>query len=302
MELRHLRYLIAVAEELHFGRAAIRLNISQPPLSQQIRQLEKELGVKLFDRTKREVRITDAGKRVVGEAHLVLGQMDHFSKVASLAADGEIGQLSTGVPGGVNRVLVDTLTRVTRRYPAVRIVLQYMTTGVQIEALREGRIQVGFLNLPVDQPDLVLETVRKEPLWLAMPRGHALARFKEVPPGALDQQKIVIFTRRVAPGLHDTITGMLRSNGVHLNAVHETDNVVASLTLVSAGMGVSFCTPSIRSLWPELIFRPLKSSINVEQAVAYRRDAALPALDTFLKELRHVIRRSQTRTEVALDP
>src|SRR5678816_1650277 len=116
MDLRHLRYLVAVAEELHFGRAAIRLNISQPPLSQQIRQLEKELGVELFQRNKREVRLTDAGKRVVDEAYRVLSQIDHFTKVAAQAGGGEIGHLSVGVPGGVNEILVQTLKAVARRY------------------------------------------------------------------------------------------------------------------------------------------------------------------------------------------
>jgi len=164
VELRHLRYLVAVAEELHFGRAAIRLNISQPPLSQQIRQLEEELGVRLFQRTKREVRLTAAGKRIVSEAHQVLGQIDHFARVAAQAGEGEIGHLSLGVPGGDNEVLVEAMKLLGRRYPGVRIELQYMTTGLQIEALRERRIHVGFLNLPVQEAGLVLETVRSEPL------------------------------------------------------------------------------------------------------------------------------------------
>ena len=121
MEFRHLRYLVAVAEELHFGRAAIRLNMSQPPLSQQIRQLEEELGVQLFERTKREVRLTDAGRRLVNEAHQVLGRIDHFSKVAAQAGEGEIGHLSVGVTGGVNPILVETLRLLGKKYPGVRI-------------------------------------------------------------------------------------------------------------------------------------------------------------------------------------
>src|SRR5436853_5611622 len=138
MELRHLRYLIAVAEELHFGRAAIRLNISQPPLSQQIRQLEEELGVQLFERTKRQVRLTEAGKRLVEEAHQVLNRIDHFSKVASQAGGGEIGHLSVGVAGGVNQTLVETLRVLGKKYSGVRVELQNMSTGPQVEALREG--------------------------------------------------------------------------------------------------------------------------------------------------------------------
>src|SRR6185436_15739027 len=154
MELRHLRYLIAVAEELHFGRAAIRLHISQPPLSQQIRQLEEELGVKLFNRTKREVRLTEAGRRMVNEAYQVLRQVDQFVGVASKASEGAIGHLSVAGPGGINEILVDVLRIFAARYPSVQIELQFMSTGLQIEALREGRVQVGFLNLPVNDANL----------------------------------------------------------------------------------------------------------------------------------------------------
>jgi len=286
VELRHLRYLVAVAEELHFGRAAIRLNISQPPLSQQIRQLEEELGVRLFQRTKREVRLTEAGKRVVSEAHQVLGQIDHFAKVAAQAGEGEIGHLSIGVPGGVNEILVDALKLLGKRYPGVRIELQYMTTGAQIEALRESRIHVGFLNLPVQEPSLVLETVRKEPLCVAMPKAHPLARQQKITVGALKEQRIIIFPRRVAPGLHDAIIGMCRAAGFTLNAIHETDNVVASLTLVSAELGIAFCYPSLRRLWPDLTFRPVESSVQIEQAVAYLRGVQSPVLKVFLQLVR----------------
>jgi DNA-binding transcriptional LysR family regulator len=299
MEIRHLRYLVAVAEELHFGRAAIRLHISQPPLSQQIRQLEEELGVQLFERTKRLVRLTEAGKRVVEEAYQVLGQLDHFSKIAARAGEGEIGQLSVGVPGGVNTIVVDTLRLLGKRYPGVRIELQYMTTGMQIEALREGRIHIGFLNLPVQEPMLELETVRREPLWLAMPKGHSCAHYKRVPPAALDGKPIILFPRRVAPGLHDAVVEVFRNAGVTLNALHETDNVVGSMILVSAELGVAFCTPSVRRLWPDLVFRPLQTSILVEQAVAYRRDAQSPVLKTFLRMVRQVARRATRKAAVS---
>ena len=288
MELRHLRALVAVAEELHFGRAAIRLNISQPPLSQQIIRLEAELGVKLFTRSRREVRLTEAGKRVVDEARLVLGQAEHLSKVAFQAGEGEIGHLSVGVPGGVNETLISTLRLVGRRYPGVRIELQYMTTGIQVEALREGKINAGVLNLPVYEPSLSIELVRREPLCLAIPKGHPLAKYSIVPVEALEQQPIIMFARRVAPGLHDVITGMCRSAGFTLNAIHETDNVIASLTLVSAGLGISFCTPSVRSLWPDLLFRNIKGANPVEQAVAYRRDAVTPVLEVFLGIVRRI--------------
>src|SRR5215510_3811000 len=214
MELRHLRYLVAVAEELHFGRAAIRLNISQPPLSHQIRQLEEELGVRLFDRTKREVRLTEAGRRLVEEARSVLGRVDHLSAVASRAGSGEIGHLAVGVPGGgANPILIKVLEVFGKQYPGVRIELHYMSTGAQIEELREGRLGVGFVNLPIQAPFLATEMILREPLCLALPTGHRLAKQKTVTLTALEGEPMILFPRRVTPGVHDTITGMCREAG-----------------------------------------------------------------------------------------
>jgi DNA-binding transcriptional LysR family regulator len=292
MEFRHLRYLVAVAEELHFGRAAIRLNISQPPLSQQIRQLEEELGVQLFERTKREVRLTEAGKRLVEEAHQVLGRIDHFSKVAAQAGGGEIGHLSVGVAGGVNQVLVETLRTLGKKYPGVRIELLYLSTGMQIGALREGRIDIGFLNLPVQEPGLVIESIKSEPLWLALPKRHALARLRRVPLAAIANERIILFPRRVTPGLHDTITSICREAGFTLNVAHEVDSIVGGLTLVSADLGIAFATPGAQRLWPDIAFRPIQSAVTVEQAIAYNRAAVSPVLETFLHSVRQSIRKN----------
>jgi len=293
MELRHLRYFVALADELHFGRAALRLNISQPPLSQQIRQLEEELGVQLFERTNRKVRLTDAGRRLVDEAHQVLGRIDHFSKVASQAGGGEIGHLLVGVTGSFNRALIDTLRLLGRKHPAVHIELQYMSTGAQLEALREGRIDIGFLILPVHDPALILETTRAEPLCLATPTGHPLTRFRRVPLSSLADQPIILFPRRVSPGLHDTITGMCSEAGFTLNVVHEVDSMVGGLTLVSAGLGVAFATPDAKKLWPDIDFRSIQSSVTVEQGIAYNREAVSPVLETFLNVLRQTLRKDR---------
>jgi DNA-binding transcriptional LysR family regulator len=293
MEFRHLRYLVALADELHFGRAALRLNISQPPLSQQIRQLEKELGVELFERTNRKVRLTDAGRRLVDEAHLVLGRIDHLSKVASQAGGGEIGHLSVGVTGSINQALVDTMRLLGRKQPAVRIELQYMSSGTQVEALRDGRIDIGFLTLPVHDPTLVLEKIKAEPLWIAMPKKHPLTRLRKIPLSSLTDQHIILFPRRVTPGLHDIITTMCSEAGFTLNVVHEVDSMVGGLTLVSAGLGVAFTTPEAQMMWPDIVFRPLKSSVTVEHGVAYNREAMSPVLQTFLQALRLMIRKTR---------
>ena len=292
MDLRHLRYLIAVAEELHFGRAATRLHISQPPLSQQIRQLEEELGVKLFHRTKREVRLTEAGKRIVSEAEQVLAQVEKFTKVAAQAGEGEIGYLSIGVPGGMNEILVETLRVFCKRAPGVHIELQYMSTGTQIEALREGRLHVGFVNSPVYDAALATESILKESLWIAMPKNHPLTKFKRLPITALADQRFILFPRRVTPGLHDLIASMCRAEGFNLNVVHEADSIQGALTLVNAELGIAFSNPAMQRLWPELVFRPLQNSeFQVEHAIAYRRDAQSPVLDSFLRTLRQFTRK-----------
>jgi DNA-binding transcriptional LysR family regulator len=296
MELRHLRYLVAVAEELHFGRAAIRLRISQPPLSQQILQLEDELGVKLFERTKREVRLTDAGKPIVDEARQILSHVDHFVTVASRVSAGAIGHISVAGPGGVNEILVDALRVFAKNYPGVRIELQFMNTALQMESLRDKSIDVGFLNLPVNDTSLKLEVVRREPLWLAMPKGHPLSRHKRVPLPALADHQFILFARRSSPGLHDLITATCQNAGFSLNVVHEVDNVIASLTLVTAGLGLAFSSQRMQKLWPEIIFRPFQEPVPpLEYAVAYRRDAHSPVLDSFLR----IVRQTATKNKLS---
>lgn len=295
MELRHLRYLLVVAEELHFGRAAIRLNISQPPLSQQIRQLEEELGVRLFARTKREVRLTEAGSRLVAEAQQVLSRIDHLVSVAAQVGSGEIGSLSIGVPGGVNPTLIEALRVLGKQSPGVRVELRYMSTGEQMEALRDGQIIIGFLNMPVEAPWLTLEVVSREPLWLALPSHHPLTRYKRVPIAALAEEQVILFPRRVTPGLHDTITSMCRNAGFGLRVAHEVDSLVGGLTLVSAGLGIAFCTPSVQRSWTEIAFRPIENAPDVELAAAHLSETITPALETFLRIVRRIAHKPAVR-------
>jgi DNA-binding transcriptional LysR family regulator len=296
MELRHLRYLIAVAEELNFGRAAIRLRISQPPLSQQIRQLEEELGVRLFDRTKRQVKLTEAGKLFVVEAQQILSQVDHFVSLASRIGEGTIGRLTVAGQAVLNEVLVQTLRVFAQQYPGVHIELQFMNTALQIEALREGHVHVGFLHLPVDDSHLTLEPIKREPLWLALPKGHPLAQQKRVALTSLAHQPFIMFARRSSTGLHDVITTACRNAGFSLNVVHEVDNVIASMTLVTAGLGLAFCSPSWRKLWPDIAFRPFLEPVPaLEYAVAYRSGAQSPTLESFLKVVRRIARQNSRR-------
>jgi DNA-binding transcriptional LysR family regulator len=297
MELRHLRYLVALADELHFGRAALRLNISQPPLSQQIRQLEDELGVRLFERNKRQVQLTEAGRRIVTEAYLVLGQVDHLVNMATQAGAGEIGHLSIGTPIGMNDVLIDTLRIFAKRFPAVHIELQYMSTANQIEALRQDRIRVGFLSLPVeDQASLALEVVRREQFGIALPPEHPLTKYERIPVRALAEERFILFPRRVSPGFYDVVIALCRHAGISLKVWHEVDNLVASLNLVRAGLGVAFCPVPMQKFFTDVVIRPLdEPPLHVEYAVAFKRDTRTPVSDSFLDVVRQVARRLRLR-------
>ena len=293
MELRHLRYLVAVADELHFGRAAIRLNISQPPLSQQIRQLEDELGVRLFERNKRQVQLTEAGRRIVTEAYQVLGQVDHLVKMAAQAGAGEIGHLSIGTPVGMNEVLIDTLRIFAKRFPAVHIDLQYMSTAHQIEGLRQDRIRVGFLSLPVeDQASLALEVVWRERFGIALPPEHPLTKYERIPVRALAEERFILFPRRIHPGFYDVVIALCRRAGFSLKVWHEVDDLVASLNLVRADLGVAFCPVSMQKFFTDITIRPLdEPTLHVQYAVAYKRDTHTPVLESFLGVVRQVARR-----------
>jgi DNA-binding transcriptional LysR family regulator len=291
MELRHLRYVVAVAEELHFGRAALRLNISQPPLSQQIQQIENELGVRIFQRTKREVQLTDAGKRIVAEAYQVLGQVDHLSKVAARASNGEIGQISVGAVGGVNEILVDTLKIFGKQYPGVHVDLQFMCTGEQLERFHEERIQVGFLGLPVKQDKLVTEVVKEQPLLVAMPKSHPLARCQRMTVNELADQPFIFFPRRRSPGLHDFITRMCRNAGFTLNVVHEVDSIDASLIFVRAHLGLAFCVADIEEKPNGIVYRPLKApEARMQYGMVYKRETLSPVVQSFVSAVRQVVR------------
>jgi DNA-binding transcriptional LysR family regulator len=294
MELRHLRYVVAVAEELHFGRAAARLNMSQPPLSQQIRQLEEEIGTKLFRRTNRQVRLTEAGEAFVREARQILAQAEHAAKIAVQASKGEIGQLTvatvTSTDSGFFRIVVAILRAFAARYPNVRLVLRSLNPDQQIQALREGRIQIGFLTLPVEDEQLAIEWVCGEPLMLAMPENHPLAKRPRIPLRTLASEPHIMFSRSMFPGYYDLIVSSCRNEGFSLNIVHEADAIYTILALVAAGLGVSLLPASIRETPREgIVFRKIQGPLpQIEMGAAYRRDAPSNVLRSFLDVVRAV--------------
>jgi DNA-binding transcriptional LysR family regulator len=291
MELRHLRYAIAVAEELHFGRAAERLHMSQPPLSMQIQQIEQELGVKLFERTKRSVKLTAAGQTFVTEARLILKHMDTAAKVTIRAARGELGALMVGTitstDSGFYRVLVDILQRFAERYPDVHLGLRTLSVGQQVHDLKEDRLTVGFVTLPIDDPLLAVKNVHFEPVVLALPAKHPLAAQRRVTARALARESFIFSPRHQNPGFFDSVTGYFQKAGCSVNIIHEGDNLYTTLALVAAGIGVSLFPASLLDVPRKgVVVRKLDPAPpKLGMGVAYRRHEQSEVLQAFLKVL-----------------
>jgi DNA-binding transcriptional LysR family regulator len=293
MELRHLRYVVAVAETLHFGRAAARLNIRQPPLSQQIRQVEDELGVKLFDRSGRQVRLTTAGEMFVQDARLVLAQASHAGRVAERLRQGEAGQLVIGVAGPADADYFVEIMRVfAERHPQVRVVVRNMSTAEQLKALVEERLHVGFVTPPTDHAGLQFETVLHTPIVLALPHGHPLAGRTRVPLASLAGEPMILFARSMAPGFFDAISTACRTAGFNLHVRHEVEGLQSAYGLVAAGLGLSLVPAGLDADPPKgVVLRPLSPelpSIDCEIALAYRRDLPCELVTRFVAVVNEV--------------
>jgi DNA-binding transcriptional LysR family regulator len=291
LELRHLRYFAAVAEELHFGRAAARLGIAQPPLSQQIRRLESLLQTRLLERTSRRVRLTDAGRALLAEARRVLAGVDDAVAAAHRAGRGEIGELKVAFAATVMFLALPAMIReFRRRFPAVQLDLREMPTGPQLEALRAGDIDVGFVRQPGPHPELTIVTVMEEPLRIAINRAHPLARRARLQVCDLAHEPFVMFPRDLAPGLHAQVMEVCREAGFTPRVVQESRELYTSVSLVEAGVGVSILPASVERLgWVNVRYRPIASErATTRVAAAWRTDRARPVIEAFMGVVRAV--------------
>jgi len=292
MELRQLRYFVAVAEELHFGRAARRLHLSQPPLSQQIMALERELEVPLFLRLGRGVQLTVAGARFLEHAREVLRQASQAARVARRAARGEIGELSVGFVGSIAFTYLPRVLRVfVQRYPDITLTLHEHTIAEQFEALRDGRLQVGLVRPPVSLPELEGETLLVEPFIVAMPADHPLAAAGEVPVDALRDQPLIMVPDRAGLRYYSQVLGMCHRAGFVPRVVQEIRHLHAAIGLVSAGIGLTLLPESLRVVRvPGVAYRPLAGAEErAEIAVAWRRGDPSPAVARLREVAREVI-------------
>jgi len=290
VELRHFRYAIAVADTLHFGKAAKRLHISQPPLSQQIRQLEEELGIQLFERTNRNVQLTKPGEMFIQEARIVVAQAEHATRVAERANDGEDGRLIVAIAGPADSpFFIEVFRLFAKRNPRVRVAVRNMSTMEQVDAIRECRIHAGFVVPPIDDSTLTTVTVSHQPIAIALPQDHPLAKRAYVPLSALATERHIMFARHLGPHFFDAIVNGCREAGFTLNVVHEVDNLHTACALVAAGLGVCFVPASIGSI--NMQIRPVKPAIphvDCHLALAYKRELLCDLVQMFVAAVRDV--------------
>ena len=289
IELRPLRYFVAVAEEMHFGRAAARLHMTQPPLSQTIQALESQLGTPLFSRTRRSVALTAAGRALLPEAQRLLMQAESLPALVQRAAAGESGQLRLAFVSSADySVLPVALREFRSAYPAVQIDLREATSDVQLEELAAGNIDLGILIPPVpDKLKTILDyfPVLTEPLVLALPADSKLATAtRKVSLKSCAGLPLIIFPRRLAPALHDQILGCFRDAGLTPSIEQEAIQMQTIVGLVAAGMGIALVPQSVSNLKrPGVEYRALKeASPLVEIGLAWRRDNTSPVLQSFL--------------------
>jgi len=288
MELRRLRYFVAVAEELHFGRAARRLHISQPPLSQQIQALERELGVSLFERAGHRTRLTAAGAELLPRARGLLQQAEAARTAVQQLGRGESGMLQLGFTGSLplTPVMPRVLHDFRLAFPGVRLQLRELRTREQIERLADGSLDVGFFR-PTQHAQLEqLETrvVLREPLVVALHADSPLARRKRLPLAALEREPFIIYSRSVSAGLHDQILELCLKAGFRPRLAQEVHEMPTTVGLVAAGVGVALVAGSMQRVQvPGVVFRPLaETGATTDILLAWKRGEASPALRNFL--------------------
>jgi DNA-binding transcriptional LysR family regulator len=286
MELRHLHYFAVVAEELHFGRAAARLQMTQPPLSQQIQQLEEELGVTLFQRTKRRVELTKAGEVFLAEIKQALVQINQAVENTQRAQRGEFGRLSVGFVGSaMYEVLPPIIREYRKQFPGVSIDLYELPTPEQVDALHGGRIDVGLLRPPVLSDLIETEVIQHKSCMLCLPKGHPLAEKDKVEIQDLRDEPFIVVSRSTLPGLFGDFLSMCQNAGFTPRIVQETAEYQTVIGLVSTGIGISIVPSGAKNFYhSEVVYKNLYgANLHVELAVAFRKNDSSREVEEFLR-------------------
>lgn len=259
MELRHLKYFNAVASTLSFSRAAELLHIAQPPLSRQIRQLEELVGAELIDRASRPIALTMAGKFFYEQTVQVLSRLDQIEEGTRRIAKGQQHWFNIGfVPSALYGVLPELIKRFRAELPEIEIGFSELMTMEQAEALKSGRIDVGFGRLPIKDPDIICETIIEEPLMAVFPLGHHLLKKNKVSLAQLAEEKFILYPARPRPSYADQVLEIFSSRGMKPSIVKEANEMQTAIGLVAAGVGVALVPRSVQGLHrADVVYRPL---------------------------------------------
>ncbi len=300
MELRHLRYFVAVAEELNFTRAAKRLGISQPPLSLQIRQLEKEIGAPLLRRQTRGVELTNAERLMLEEARGILKQVDGAKTGARRRARGETGRIIIGSSSGTyfHPLVLAIIREYRMRYPDIVLAPEDSSTSMLLARLRAGSIDIAFIWTPIsDSDDLALEPLVDEGTVMILPSGHALSGSASAPLAALAKEPFILPPRQINPGVYDSIISACHRQGFSPKLGLETPQLLSLIAMVAAGFGVSIVPRCISRIRTDGVFY-LPVEGNLQRPVislAYRRDDRSPTVQNFLAVARRAKRTAAQR-------
>ncbi|VVD73723.1 LysR substrate-binding domain-containing protein [Pandoraea soli] len=287
MELRHLQYFIAVAEERHFTRAAARVGIQQPPLSLQIRQLEAELGGPLFVRLPRDVVLTELGEAFLPEARQVLERVERVKRRMQQISRGEAGQIRIGFAGATYfEPRIPAWIRDFRaRYPDVQLHPQQSNTASLLTALVDEAVDVAFVRTPFElPPGIVTVPVADEPMVLVLPLGHPMCARERVPLAALARDEFILLPREISPALYDRTIAACESAGFHPKLGQEAPQITSIVPMVAAGFGVSLVPASVSQIrTPGMGFWPIEGDVPLAPiSLAYRAEHASAAIDRFI--------------------
>ena len=298
VELRQLRSFVALTETLHFGRAARAMGISQPSLTLQLQRLEKDLRIQLVSRTKRRVQLTEAGRIFLGEARAIVAHADRAAAMALRAGAGEIGRLSIGLgPWTDGRKVLPAVREFAKRYPSVHLELRSMPVTLQVNALRDERIDVGVMRPPISDSAIAAERVHSESFVIALPRRHAKVQRASVALSDLANEPFIICSREATQDRYDMTLAVCRDAGFAPIVRHDGDHPQTLLNLVALGLGIAL-VPESHGLVdrPDVVFRPIRPrSQGLETLLAWRRDSTSLTLNAFLAIARRLITAGNSR-------
>ena len=291
MELRHLRYFITVAEELNFSKAALKLYTAQPSLSQQIKDLEEDVGVRLLNRTKRKVELTEEGAVFLEQARLTIAQAEKAINMARQVSKAKQKMLRIGfVPVAEMKIFPYVLPNLRVQNPELKIELQSLNNIEQFKGIKKGELDITFTRQRLDSEEIESRFVLREPLVFILPKDHPLAKYDRIPVKALDGIDFVIPSDEQSKTLHDTIIGFAEQNGVSFKIVQKADNILFNINSIGIGLGCTILPGYIVPLLLEnSVTRPLDVELpSLDLFVSYRKNATGIAVQKFMELLSKV--------------